>query len=89
MNAPLVLAVAGFSTPAPPVTWAEVSSVQPSGSMVKSLEAKVFWSTEYVGAPLAAAENVPATVRVKPAAASLVKTGVAWAEGRASKLIVR
>ena len=77
MNAPLVLAVAGLSTHAPPVTWAEVSRLQPSGSVAKSLEKKVFCPTEYVGEPLAAGENVPATVRVKPAVALLVKTGAA------------
>ena len=42
----LVLAVAGVSTHAPPVTWAELVRVQSGGRVVKLLEKKVGWAME-------------------------------------------
>ena len=44
MSAPLVLAVAGLSTHATPLTAAEPVRVQSAGSAAKSDVKKVFWA---------------------------------------------
>lgn len=75
-SAPLVLAVAGLSAAEPPLIWALLSA-QSDGRVMKLLSNKVAGAIEYVGEPVAATANDPATARVKSALAGLVNSGAA------------